>query len=77
MLSRHCYHLNLPLVIITGEEDISCYDRLYIGGEGKNDLQRRLVYFDESVFEYKYILKHFCFEYKVTLLKFLSVDLNR
>ena len=58
-------------------ENISCYGRPHFGDERKNCLQRQLFYFDESVSEYKYILKHFCFEDKLTRLKCFSVDLNR
>ena len=36
-----------------------------------------VIFFDESVSEYKYVLLEFCFECMSSLLRFLSRDLYR
>ena len=74
---RHCYHLPLALVLIDRREDTSPYDRSRFGEKGKIFFQIQNAFFDDSMSEYTYILKHFCHECMVSLLNFVGNDLNR
>ena len=65
------------MVIIHRGEDISQYGRGRFGRERKTCLQRQNDFFDESMSEYKYILRYSCQEHLVNLLNFIADDLNK
>ena len=76
MLDRHYYHSIIPTVIVSNEEDFSYYSNSRFVDKGKHFLKKQ-AFLDESASEYKYVLSHLRHECMVTLLNFLSVDLNR
>ena len=74
ILNRYCWHLSLTIVIIRNGKDITCYERIHFGEVGKNCPQTQSVFLMNLFL--LHMMKFFCYECIVRLLKFCCCDLN-